>query len=71
MAMIQGQAEIKTPLKFNQTKELVTKPVTLDIVDYDYSPRYKDSLKGIMIRILDSRDQVVCGLGDAHYLFGG
>lgn len=60
MAVVSGQTDIKTPLRFNQSKEFISKSVTLDNVDYDYSPRYKDSLKGIMLRIEDSRGQVVC-----------
>lgn len=57
--MIEGRAEQNAELGFNRTLEVTTTPVKIDLVDYEYGSRYKDSLKGCLVRIVDQDDKVV------------
>ena len=60
MAQIRGEAKLKSEMEFNQTMEFTTKSATIDFVDYDGAgSRYKDTLRGAMIRILDKQGKIV------------
>lgn len=52
--IIEGEARLDVELAFNRTLEVTTKPVQI----YGGS-RYKDSLKGCLVRIVDQADNVV------------
>lgn len=58
--MIEEKVEMNAELGFNRTLEVTTKPVQIDLVDYDYGYRYKDALKGCLVRIVDQDGRVVC-----------
>lgn len=57
--MIEGKNRLEAELAFNRTLELTTKPVQIDMVNYEYGNRYKDSLKGCLVRIVDQAGNVV------------
>lgn len=60
MKMVEGSSKLETELAFNRILEIVTTPVQIDVVDYDgYGDRYKDELKGCLVRIVDQADNVV------------
>lgn len=60
---IAGSAVIDKELRFNEKFEFGTVEIEIDKVSYDWSfsrdERYKDALRGIMIRIKDSSGKVV------------
>lgn len=57
--MIEGSAKLDKELTFNRTLEFTTKPVEIDVVSYDYGNRYKDEVKGCLIRVEDDAGVVV------------
>ena len=57
--MIEGDAKLDTELAFNRTMQFSTTPVQIDVVDYDYGNRYKDEVKGCLIRIVNQAGDVV------------
>jgi hypothetical protein len=59
LRMIEGKAKLDEELGFNRTLEVTTTPIQIDMVNYDYGNRYKDSLKGCLVRIVDQADNVV------------
>ncbi len=60
LKMVEGFSNLDTNLTFNHTLEITTTPVQIDIVDYDgYGDRYKDQLKGCLVRIVDQTDNVI------------
>lgn len=59
LGMVEGEVKVREALPYNKTLEFITKEVQVDIVDYDYYEKYKDSIKGTMVRVLDSNGKVV------------
>jgi hypothetical protein len=60
LRMTEGSEKIDAELPFNGIREIITTPVQIDIVDYDgVGDRYKDQLKGCIVRIVDENDNVV------------
>ncbi len=60
LAVVRGEAKLSSELAYNHTMEFATKQVQIDVVDYDgYKSRYKDELKGCMLRIVDPKGNVV------------
>jgi len=57
--MIEGTAKLDTELAFNRTLQFTTTPVEIDVVDYDYGNRYKDEVKGCLVRIQNQAGDVV------------
>lgn len=58
--MIEGSEKIDADLPFNGKREVITKPVQIDVVDYDgASSRYKDELKGCLVQIVDDADNTI------------
>ena len=57
--MIEGTAKLDTELAFNRTLQFSTTPVQIDIVDYDYGNRYKDEVKGCLVRIQNQAGDIV------------
>lgn len=57
--MIEGTEKLESELAFNRTFQFTTKPVQIDVVDYDYGNRYKDEIKGCLIRIVNQTGDVV------------
>lgn len=60
---ISGSAPLDKELRFNETFEFSTGEIKIDKVTYEWSysrdERYKDALRGIMIRVKDSGGNVV------------
>lgn len=60
LRVIEGSEKIDAVLPFNGTREVTTTPVQIDVVDYDGSGyRYKDQLKGCLVRIVDETGKAV------------
>jgi len=59
LRMIEGEAKLDAELAFNRTLEVTTTPIQIDSVNYSYGNRYKDSLRGCLVRVLDEADNVV------------
>lgn len=60
LRMIEGKAKMDGELGFNRTLEVTTTPVHLDLVNYSSGgSRYKDSLRGCVVRIEDEAGNVV------------
>lgn len=60
LRMIEGKAKMDGVLAFNSTLEVTTTPVKIDLVNYTHGgSRYKDSLRGCMVRIEDEAGNVV------------
>lgn len=58
--MIEGQAKLEAELAFNCKLEITTTPVQIDVVDYDGAgSRYKDELRGCLVRIINQAGDVV------------
>ncbi len=57
--MIEGTAKLDKELAFNGTLQFSTTPVEIDVVSYDYGYRYKDEVKGCLIRITDKNGKVI------------
>ena len=57
--MVEGVQELKQDLEFNRTLIFKTLSVKIDVVDYDDGERYKDELKGCLLRILDPQGKVI------------
>lgn len=58
--IIEGSEKIDADLPFNGKREIITTPVQIDVVDYDgASYRYKDELKGCIVRIVDEADNAI------------
>ena len=57
--MVEGSQTLKQDLETNRTAIIKTKPVQIDTVDYDYGARYKDDLKGCLIRIVGPDGQTI------------
>lgn len=57
--MIEGTAGLNEELAFNRSLQFSTTPVEIDVVDYDYGNRYKDEVKGCLIRITDNAGKIV------------
>ena len=56
---IEGKSAQNAELGFNRTLEVTSTPVQIELVHYDYAGRYKDELKGCLVRIVDQDDKVV------------
>lgn len=57
--MVEGEAKLDAELGFNRTLEVTSTPVQIDTVDYDGAgSRYKDELKGCLVRIVDRAGNV-------------
>lgn len=57
---VPGETTLKGPYRYNETAEFLSKEVPLDMVDYDgVGDRYKDGLRGFMLRIKDAKGNVV------------
>lgn len=60
LKMVQGEAKLSQELPYNKTMAFLTKQVQIDLVDYDGAgSRYKDEMKGCLIRIVDAQKKVV------------
>jgi hypothetical protein len=60
LRMIEGKAKMDAELAFNRTLEVTTTPVQLDLVNYSSGgSRYKDSLRGCVVRIEDEAGNIV------------
>lgn len=60
LKMIEGLEKIEAQLPFNGILEITTTPVQIDIVNYDgVGDRYKDQLKGCLVRIIDEAGNTV------------
>ena len=60
MGVTRGSAQLAAELPFNKTMEFNTKSVQIDVVDYDGAGyRYKDQLKGMMLRVETASGEVV------------
>jgi hypothetical protein len=60
LKMIEGTSKLEAELAFNRVLDITSTPVEIDIVDYDGSGyRYKDELKGCLVRISDKSGNVV------------
>lgn len=57
--MIEGTAKLDSELAFNRTLQFSTTPVQIDVVDYDYGNRYKDEVKGCLVRIQNQKGDIV------------
>ena len=57
--MIEASEKLNAELAFNRSLQITTKPVQIDVVDYDYGSRYRDELKGCLIRITNEAGDVV------------
>lgn len=57
--MIEASEKLNGELAFNRLLQITTKPVQIDVVDYDYGRRYRDELKGCLIRITNEAGDVV------------
>lgn len=61
MKMVEGAEKLRQELEYNNDILLTTRAVPIDMVDYRYGgSRYKDELKGCLVRILDPQGEVVC-----------
>jgi len=67
---ISGTEKIETDLRFNETYQFTTGEIEIDEVSYRWTysrnERYKDALRGIMVRIKDSGGNVVEEFVSAH-----
>lgn len=60
LKMVEGTSKLEAELAFNRALDITSTPVEIDIVDYDGSGyRYKDELKGCLVRITDNAGIVV------------
>jgi len=57
--MVEGTAKLDTVLGFNRTLQFSTNPVEIDVVSYDYGNRYRDEVKGCLIRVQNKAGDVV------------
>lgn len=57
-SMVEGTERMNAELAFNRTF-ITTSPVQIDLVDYGYGNRYKDEVKGCLIRITNQSGDVV------------
>lgn len=58
--MLEKEVKIDQEVKYNRTAYVTTEPVSIDIVDYDGAgDRYKDELKGCMVRLVDPQGEVI------------
>jgi hypothetical protein len=60
LRMTESEVKLSEELPYNRTLEFNTTPVQIDTVDYDGAgSRYKDELKGCLIRVVDAKGSVV------------
>jgi hypothetical protein len=60
LRMVEGSEKLEAELPFNGTREVTTTPVQIDVVDYEGGGyRYKDQLKGCLVRIVDEAGNVI------------
>lgn len=57
--MVEGSSKLKEELAYNRSMQFSTTPVQIDVVDYDYGSRYKDEVKGCLVRITDEDGKIV------------
>ena len=55
----EGSAKLEENLEFNRTSVITTEAVQIDVVNYDYGPRYKDEVQGLLLRILGPDDKQI------------
>jgi hypothetical protein len=60
LAMVEDEAKLEAALDYNRTLQVTTTPVQIDTVDYDGGgSRYKDELKGCLVRVLNPKGEVI------------
>lgn len=60
LKMIEGEEKVNDDLAFNHTLQVTTTPVDIDTVDYEGAGyRYKDELKGCLVRVTDHAGKVI------------
>jgi hypothetical protein len=60
LRMVEGEGKLEAELDYNRTMQVTTTPVQIDTVDYDGGgSRYKDELKGCLVRVLNPQGEVI------------